>query len=173
MMEIMLDELKQYDLMRINYTELKANNYYLGYNYKKSIELFYCGCDYFDDDSIDLLWSDEYDKIYEFIFIKKITDTITDTIINTFYYVCNNLKKNDQSIEMISVYLNKYICLKITNCRHKKEKTNIVIYYSNNLHIDFPIKITEFDNFIELSKKINIFMNKKNNIYDNTITFYY
>lgn len=167
-MEIILDELKQFDLKKINYIELKVNNYYLGYNYKKSIELFYLDYGYFDDGVIDLLWSDEFDEIYEFSFGKN----IINIILNSFSHVCENLKNNEQTIDIITKKEKKYICLKFSYGLWKKPKT-ISIYYSNDLFMETKIEI--FKNFVELNEKINIFINeiKGGKCFDNSIAFYH
>lgn len=172
-MEIILDELKQYDLKKINYSELKLHNYYLGYNYQKSIEFFYCHANYFDNGEINLLWQDEYDEIYEFQYVNTKMKKYS-IISDTFYYVCNNLKNNEQSIENFNKLKNKYICMDLFYNWRKKTK-NIKIYYSNNICYDNFIKIIKFKNLTEFNKKNKIFINEieKKNIFFNKIKFYY
>lgn len=177
-MEILFDELKQHDLIKINNNDMKKNDYYIGYNFNSHIEYFKCNEYFFDDNGIIIEESIGFDEIYEINFIIK--KQIYKIIVEIFYNFYSNLKKNEQSIETINK--KNYDCISFElycNYMENNEMIGFIIKYHRSFYylvMNKAINIIKYENFNEIYQEIknfiNVIKNKNENCFD-SLEFYF
>lgn len=165
LMEYLFDELKQFDLKKINPCDMKIKHYYIGMKNNSIIYFYFMN----NDCKLKLHYFNEF---YEFV--NKTFDELT-IITETFFNFCHTLKNTKQRI--IDLNNKKYnaINLKfICNTDKTGHSTNIIISleYKEIINLSYSsYKITKYQNNAKFNKAFMKFI-KKSRCSD-VICYYY
>lgn len=172
-MEIILNELKQYDLKKINPKEIKVNSNYIGYTIENKIDYFYVDKYWFDEFEAVNYVIDDYNEVYEFA---NESFNKYDIVIETFFNFCYNLKILNETNILNKVKNDRLYLTLFYNWRKKNIKISIhfvnanqFVYYTPDENIN---KYTTIGEFVESVKNF-IFLIEKGKILTNMTSYYY
>lgn len=164
-MEYLFDELKQFDLKKINQCDMKIKHYYIGIGNNRIMYFYFINNDY----RLNLYYFNEF---YEFV--NKTFDELT-TITETFFNFCHTLKNTKQRI--IDLNNKKFNCVVLNfvrNLDNDGHGTNIIISleYKEIINLSYSsYKITKYQDYTKFNKAFMKFIEKSN--YRDEICYYY